>query len=53
MTNARLGKNEEAKTNLREADRLAKEIEPECWVDELTRKLLTEEAQAAISDAHQ
>ena len=52
MANARLGKTDEAQANLNEAGRLEKEIDPECWVDALTRKLLNEEAQAAIDNSH-
>lgn len=53
MTNSRLGRTEEAQANLAEADHLAKEINPECWVDSLTREQLADEAKSAIKAARE
>ena len=53
MTKSRLGLAEQAQARLAEADRLAESIKPQCWVDELQLKLLTDETKAILSGSRE
>jgi hypothetical protein len=53
MTNSRLGLVEPARASLVEADRLAENIKPQCWVDELQLKLLSDETRAILNGSRE
>jgi tetratricopeptide (TPR) repeat protein len=53
MTDARLNRADEAQAGLAEADRLAEDIEPPCWISRMEFKLLTEESRAVVDGARE